>query len=114
MPLGYEVFAGNTADVSTVEHIVEMMEARYGKSDRIWVMDRGIPTEDSLAEMRAKGASYLVGTPKGRLTKLAKAFLEQPWARVRQGNCWSKNHPAKSPSAWSSRWPRRRAPVDRH
>jgi hypothetical protein len=55
VPLGYEVFAGNTADVTTVEHIVEMMEARYGKSDRIWVMDRGMVSEDNIEFLRDGG-----------------------------------------------------------
>jgi transposase len=58
---------------------------RYGQANRIWVMDRGIPTEDSLAKMRSIGASYLVGTPKGRLNKLEQALLAQPWATVREG-----------------------------
>jgi hypothetical protein len=84
-PLSYEVLAGNTADSTTLSDFLERIEQRYGRANRIWVMDRGIPTEDSLAEMRAKGASYLVGTPKGRLTKLEQAFLGQPWARVREG-----------------------------
>jgi transposase len=84
-PLSYEVLSGNTADSTTLSDFLERIEQRYGRANRIWVMDRGIPTEDSLAEMRAKGASYLVGTPKGRLTKLEQAFLGQPWARVREG-----------------------------
>jgi len=84
-PLSYEVLAGNTADSTTLSEFLQRIEQRYGRANRIWVMDRGIPTEDSLAEMRAKGASYLVGTPKGRLTKLEQAFLGQTWARVRQG-----------------------------
>ncbi len=84
-PLSYEVLAGNTADATTLSDFLQRIEQRYGRANRIWVMDRGIPTEDSLAEMRTKGASYLVGTPKGRLTKLEQAFLGQPWARVREG-----------------------------
>ena len=84
-PLSYEMLAGNTADSTTLSDFLGRIEQRYGRANRIWVMDRGIPTEDSLAEMRAKGASYLVGTPKGRLTKLEQAFLGQPWARVREG-----------------------------
>jgi transposase len=84
-PLSYEVLAGNTADSTTLSAFVDRIEQRYGRANRIWVMDRGIPTEDSLAKMRRMGASYLVGTPKGRLTKLEQAFLEQPWARVREG-----------------------------
>ena len=84
-PLGYEVLAGNTADSTTLSGFLDRIEQRYGRANRIWVMDRGIPTEDSLAQMRRIGASYLVGTPKGRLTKLEQDFLRQPWVRVREG-----------------------------
>src|SRR3989475_2395169 len=64
MPLGYEVFAGNRTDVTTVEEIVEAMEARYGVAERIWVMDRGMTSEDNLEWLRESGRRYLVGTPK--------------------------------------------------
>ena len=84
-PLSYEVLAGNTADSTTLSDFLERIEQRYGKANRIWVMDRGVPTEDSLAQMRRMGASYLVGTPKGRLSKLEQGFLSQPWQRVRDG-----------------------------
>jgi transposase len=84
-PLSYELMSGDTADSTTLSGFLERIEQRYGRADRIWVMDRGIPTEDSLAKMRAMGASYLVGTPKGRLTKLEQSFLAQPWAQVREG-----------------------------
>jgi hypothetical protein len=84
-PLSYEVLAGNTTDCTTLSDFLDRIERRYGHANRIWVMDRGIPTEDSLAKMRTMGASYLVGTPKGRLTKLEKSFLAQPWAGVREG-----------------------------
>jgi transposase len=84
-PLSYEVLAGNTADSTTLSEFLDRIEQRYGKAKRIWVMDRGIPTEDSLAKMRRIGAFYLVGTPKGRLSKLEQDFLAQPWAKVRQG-----------------------------
>ena len=84
-PLSYEVMSGDTADSTTLSGFLERIEHRYGRANRIWVMDRGIPTEDSLAKMRAIGASYLVGTPKGRLTKLEQSFLSQPWAKVREG-----------------------------
>ena len=84
-PLSYEVLAGNTADSTTLSEFLDRIERRYGRANRIWVMDRGVPTEDSLAKMRAMGASYLVGTPKGRLSRLEQAFLGQPWARVREG-----------------------------
>ncbi|MDH3461613.1 MAG: IS1634 family transposase [Burkholderiaceae bacterium] len=84
-PLSYEVMRGNTADNSTLPGFLNRIEQRYGKAQRIWVMDRGIPTEDSLAKMRALGASYLVGTPKGRLTQLEQKFIDQPWSCARPG-----------------------------
>lgn len=84
-PLSYEVMGGGTADSTTLSGLLDRIEKRYGRANRIWVMDRGIPTEDSLAKMRSIGASYLVGTPKGRLTKLQQAFLDKPWAKVREG-----------------------------
>jgi transposase len=86
-PLAYEVLPGNTADCTTLRDILRKIEAQYGKAQRIWVMDRGIPTEEVLAEMRKADPpiSYLVGTPKGRLSKLEKALLAQPWQAVRQG-----------------------------
>ena len=86
-PLAYEVLPGNTADCTTLRGMLRKIEAQYGKADRIWVMDRGIPTDEVLAEMRAADPpiSYLVGTPKGRLSKLEKALLGLPWQAVRQG-----------------------------
>ena len=84
-PLSYEVLAGNTKDSNTLSDFLKRIEARYGRAKRIWVMDRGIPTEESLEQMREMGAAYLVGTPKGRLTKLEKAFLSEPWQQVREG-----------------------------
>jgi len=84
-PLSYEVMGGGTADSTTLSGFLDRIEHRYGRANRIWVMDRGIPTEDSLAKMRSIGASYLVGTPKGRLTRLEQAFLNKPWAQVRDG-----------------------------
>jgi transposase len=86
-PIAYEVLAGNTRDCTTLRDMLRKIETQYGKANRIWVMDRGIPTEEVLAEMRAADppVSYLVGTPKGRLTKLEKALLERPWQAVRQG-----------------------------
>ena len=82
-PLAYEVMPGNTADNTTLAGFLDRIEAQYGKADRIWVMDRGIPTEQTLAAMRAGGVSYLVGTPKGRLSQLEQAFLGQAWEEVR-------------------------------
>jgi len=84
-PLSYEVMSGDTADSTTLSGFLDRINHRYGQANRIWVMDRGIPTEDSLAKMRSIGASYLVGTPKGRLNKLEQSFLAQPWAKVRDG-----------------------------
>jgi transposase len=86
-PIAYEVLAGNTADCTTLRDMLRKIEAQYGKARRIWVMDRGIPTEEILAEMRQADPpiSYLVGTPKGRLSKLEKALLGLPWQTVRQG-----------------------------
>ena len=86
LPLAYEVMPGNTADQSTLTAFLEKIERQYGRSDRIWIMDRGIPTEETLASMREGDASvrYLVGTPKGRLTRLETAFLDLPWQEVRQ------------------------------
>lgn len=74
---------GNTLDNSTLERFVEAIEQQYGRAQRIWLMDRGIPTEEVLAKLRQREVPvrYLVGTPKGRLSKLEKAFLEQPWER---------------------------------
>ena len=86
-PIAYEVLPGNTRDCATLRDVLQKVEVQYGKANRIWVMDRGIPTEEVLAEMRAAdpAVSYLVGTPKGRLTELEKALLERPWQNVRQG-----------------------------
>jgi transposase len=86
MPLGYEVFAGNRTDVTTVEEIVEAMEARYGLAQRIWVMDRGMTSEDNLEWLRQTGRRYLVGTPKSELKKWAGAIAEaRDWQEVRDG-----------------------------
>jgi transposase len=86
-PLGYEVLPGNTSDKTTLRDMLQKIEAQYGKANRIWVMDRGIPTEEVLAEMRAADppVSYLVGTPKGRLSKLEKRLVTLPWHAVREG-----------------------------
>jgi hypothetical protein len=86
-PLGYEVLPGNTRDDATLRSFLQKIEAQYGKAERIWVMDCGIPTEGVLAEMRRADPPvyYLVGTPKGRLAKLEKALLKLPWQAVREG-----------------------------
>ena len=86
-PLAYEVMPGNTADKTTLRGFLKKIEELYGKAERVWVMDRGIPTEEVLAEMRASDPPvyYLVGTPKGRLSRYEEALLEQPWQAVRDG-----------------------------
>jgi len=86
-PLGYEVLPGNTSDKTTLRDMLQKIDAQYGKANRVWVMDRGIPTEEVLAEMRAADppVSYLVGTPKGRLSKLEKHLVTLPWQAVREG-----------------------------
>ena len=85
LPLAYEMFPGNTADKTTLRGMLELIQKRYGEAERIWVMDRGIPTEAVLEELRQSDAkvSYLVGTPKGRLTKLEKELAQKPWQQVR-------------------------------
>jgi len=75
-PIGYEVFAGNRTDVTTVEEVVEAMEQRYGLAQRIWVMDRGMTSEDNLEWLRETGRRYLVGTPKSELKKWAGPLAE--------------------------------------
>jgi len=86
-PLAYEVMAGNTADNTTLQGFLKKIEAQYGKAERIWVMDRGIPTEEVLGEMRESDPPvfYLVGTPKGRLSRYEKALADLPWHQVRDG-----------------------------
>ena len=83
-PVAYEVMPGNTSDKTTLPEFLEKIEKQYGKMNRLWIMDRGIPTEDALEQMRAEGASYLVGTPRGRLTKLEKQLFAEPWKKVQE------------------------------
>jgi transposase len=86
LPVGYEVFAGNRADVTTVEDMVRMMEEKYGKAERIWVMDRGMVSEDNIDFLRARGARYLVGTPKRQLRQFEARLLEEKdWTEVQPG-----------------------------
>ncbi len=86
LPLAYEVRAGNTSEKTTLKGFLEKIERQYGQAKRIWVMDRGIPTEEMLKEMReaASPVAYLVGTPRGRLSKLEREFLVLPWAKVKE------------------------------
>ena len=85
-PLAYELMPGNTSDNTTLARFLAKIEAQYGRSDRVWIMDRGIPTEETLAAMRGGEAPvhYLVGTPKGRLTRLEQSFVGLPWRAVRE------------------------------
>ena len=87
LPLAYEVLAGNTSDKTPLRGFLDRIERQYGKARRIWLMDRGIPTEEVLAEMRAADppVQYLVGTPKGRLSRLEKDLIGKPWQEVRPG-----------------------------
>jgi transposase len=84
-PIAYEVLPGNTADKTTLRDFLGKIQAHYGKAERVWVMDRGIPTEEILSEMRESDppVSYLVGTPKGRLSQLEEALLRKPWRNAR-------------------------------
>jgi hypothetical protein len=86
LPLAYEVLAGNTSDKATLSGFLKKIEQQYGKARRTWIMDRGVPTEATLAEMRTAtpAVSYLVGTPRGRLSKLEKAFLALPWEKAQE------------------------------
>lgn len=85
-PLGYELFDGNRIDVTTVEEIVEEMEARYGKAGRVWVMDRGMTSEHNLQWLREGGRRYLVGTPKSEMKKWERELVDREgWANLREG-----------------------------
>jgi len=85
MPLGYDVFAGNRADATTVEDIVEKIEAQYGAAGRIWVMDRGMVSEDNLEYLKAGGRRYIVGTPRSQLRRFEQELLKPDWQQVREG-----------------------------
>ena len=87
LPLAYEVLPGNTADNTTLKGFLDRIERQYGKARRVWLMDRGVPTEEVLAQMRQSDppVQYLVGTPKGRLSRLEKDLLAKPWAEARPG-----------------------------
>jgi hypothetical protein len=85
-PLAYEVMEGHTSDRTTLRGFLEKIESSYGKARRVWVMDRGIPTEEVLEEMRdpQRGICYLVGTPRGKIRQYEKKWLELPWRKVRE------------------------------
>lgn len=85
LPLAYEVFQGNRTDVTTVPEIVTAMEGKYGQAERIWVLDRGMISEDNLAFLRERKAAYIVGTPKAQLRQFEAALLEEKnWQQVRE------------------------------
>jgi transposase len=83
--LGYEVFAGNRTDVTTVEEIVEDMENRYGKANRIWVMDRGMASSDNFEFLNEKGRQYIVGANRGQLKNYEAELLKEDWEAVQAG-----------------------------
>jgi transposase len=85
LPLGYEVFNGNRHDVTTVEDIVTKIESQYGRSERIWVMDRGMLSEDNLEFLQSKKRRYIIGTPKSQLKQFEQAMLSVDWEQIRDG-----------------------------
>lgn len=85
LPLGYEVFDGNRHDVTTVEEMVEAVERKYGKASRIWVMDRGMASEDNVDFLRQEGRRYILGTPKSMLKRFEGELLSQDWKQVHEG-----------------------------
>jgi len=85
LPIAFEVFDGNRTDVTTPKEMVQAMEAKYGKADRVWVLDRGMVSEENLEFLRRSGARYLVGTPRSLLKKFEKHLLEQSWEEVQAG-----------------------------
>jgi transposase len=85
LPVGYEVFDGNRRDVTTLEEMVGLMESKYGKAQRVWVLDRGIVSEANLDFLRKRGARYIVGTPRSFLKKFEKDLIEKDWSHVEHG-----------------------------
>jgi len=85
IPLGYELFGGNVHDAATVKSIVEKMESRYGAADRIWVMDRGMTTEENIAFLRTGGRRYIIGTARSMLKDFERELLSGPWDEIREG-----------------------------
>jgi len=85
IPIGYEVFEGNRHDSKTVEEIIELMEKRYGKSQRVWIMDRGMISRKNLEILRAEGRRYIIGTPKNQLKKFEQELLKEDWENVYEG-----------------------------
>lgn len=85
MPLGYEIFAGNRSDVTTLQDVVKTMEGKYGKADRIWVLDRGMISEKNMEFLKQDGRRYIVGTHKGMLKKFKQELLSEGWQTVHEG-----------------------------
>ena len=85
IPLGYQLFAGNRNDVTTLEEIVDRIERLYGKANRIWVMDRGMISEENVRFLKEAGRRYIVGTPKGMLKRFERELLAQDWHQVHTG-----------------------------
>jgi transposase len=85
LPFGYEIFAGNRRDVTTLQEIVETMESRYGKADRIWVMDRGMVSQENIAFLKEGKRRYIIGTSKGMLKQYEQALLAEDWHTVHEG-----------------------------
>jgi transposase len=85
LPLAFEVFDGNRTDVTTVEEMVELMESKYGQAERVWVMDRGMISEENLEFLRKRKARYLVGTPRSMLRRFEQELAEAKWEEVEPG-----------------------------
>lgn len=85
LPLGYEIFAGNRQDATTVEEMVNAIENKYGKAGRIWVMDRGMTSEDNVEFLKQGGRRYILGTPKSRLKRFEQERLSREWKQVHEG-----------------------------
>ncbi|NQT20873.1 MAG: IS1634 family transposase [Planctomycetes bacterium] len=85
MPAGYEVFAGNRSDVTTLPEMVTTMEARYGRADRIWAVDRGMISEDTIDFLKSGGRRYIVGTPRAMLRRYERQLTEAGWEAIREG-----------------------------
>jgi transposase len=84
-PLGYEVFAGNRHDSTTLREVIERMEAKYGRLNRIWAVDRGMVSEEHLQWLRERGSLYIVGTPKSQLKKFEESLIDGAWHQIREG-----------------------------
>jgi transposase len=93
LPLGYELFAGNRNDVTTLEEIVERIERLYGKAQRIWVMDRGMISEENVRYLQEAGRRYIVGTPKSMLRRFERELLAKDWYQTHEGLRYASARP---------------------